>query len=504
MDGAPDTGGNVQGPPVSTPAERPQRSAPPPPSGEFNPSPLPPTAPAAPAAPAAPPAPTPELEPNNPAPNRPPDRRVAPAPIPTPERAIAPDGSPTGNPAPDATPDNVPVGGTATLPSGTTVTKTATGYEVSVPMGDPRPLVSPRPVKTPDGETINPGETVTEEKKAGGLPWWLTAPPLVAKVPQGTKVNATDPSSFVNPEPPKTPPPSQPPTDNPCRCNAPINNRLDKLDEKLTKALGGVSAAGDAGVLTYLRTMQNYAEKAWKSTQLQKAINALTLVTTLHNAYYLSRDVGATLGEMISLLLDTVGIDDEAGNPLDINAMVGKKVKAAINAALGEKLATNIGNSLTKASRIYQSASNVIWSIRNITDSTTDLLELTANNTGKIGNSLRESKVVDALTMPRFSENHRAGDATRRKTQRILDGIEQVDDTVGTLYAAVATVRDVQEEVQAAGQAKAKLIEELGTLPPRTDVPENQPVATASSAAAEASQAPNAQPVDLEPANATP
>ncbi|MBD1876253.1 hypothetical protein H6F75_22460 [Nodosilinea sp. FACHB-131] len=285
-----------------------------------------------------------------------------------------------------------------------------------------------------------------------------------------------------------------------------IQNKATDVQEKASNPVSGFPGLYGIGIESRVKlgNVDQFMRKAWETTRIQKAINALTLVTTLHNAYYLSRDVGSTLGEMISLLLDTVGIDDEAGNPLDINAMVGKKVKDVINAALGEKLATNIGNSLTKASRIYQSASNVIWSIRNITDSTTDLLEITANNTGKIGNSLRESKVVDALTMPRFSENHRAGDATRRKTQRILDGIEQVDDTVGTLYAAVATVRDVQEEVTAAGQAKNKLIEEIGTLAPRTDVPENEPIKAAAAEADEASQAPNADPLDLEPANGTP
>lgn len=461
----------------------------------------------------------------------PPTPTPAPSDLPWPQTApqTIPDTTPISPPAPTpnfnptSPPDPVPPTAPGTTPQPT---------DLEAPRETP-PNLGDDPLTPPAKDPLTPlnKATPTSAPKSplsalnNPLAPLLVAIPVVlidglrqkVNTPSGNLIDRTQPNpniQVVKPPPTPTVNVPQPPT---CAYERQrmidIQNKATDVQEKASNPVSGFPGLYGIGIESRLKLGQTFdllgnvnqfMRKAWETTRIQKAINALTLVTTLHNAYYLSRDVGATLGEMISLMLDTVGIDDEAGNPLDINTMVGDRVKSTINAALGEQLATNISNALTKASRIYQSASNVIWSIRNITDSTTDLLEITANNTGKIGNSLRLSKVVDALTMPRFSENHRAGDATRRKTQRILDGIEQVDDTVGTLYAAVATVRDVQEEIQVAGQAKDTLLEEIGTLAPRTDVPENEPVAIAADEADEASQAPNADPVDLEPADATP
>lgn len=479
-----------------------------------------------------------------PNPARQPTPGAAPRTLPPPVAQPTPTNTPWPGTEPQATPDTTPLTPPAPVPNFDT-TPTLDPPHAATPSTPPQPTDLETPSETPSDLSTNPNTPPVEDplnppQKPYSIPWpglgalslggastaaLAVAIPVVVidglrqkvNTPSGNLTNRTQPNpnvQVVTPPPTPTVNVPQPPT---CAYERQrvmdIQNKATDVQAKASNPVSGFPGLYGIGIesrvklgqtFDLLGNVDQFARKAWEATRIQKAINALTLITTVHNAYYLSRDVGSTLGEMISLLLDTVGIDDEAGNPLDINTMVGNKVKNAVNTALGEQLATNIGNALTKASRIYQSASNVIWSIRNITDSTTDLLEITANNTGKIGNSLRLSKVVDALTMPRFSENYKAGDATRRKTQRILDGIEAVDDTVGTLYAAVATVRDVQEEIQVAGQAKDTLIEEVRTLAPRTDVPENEPVAIAADEADEASQAPNADPVDLEPADATP
>lgn len=273
---------------------------------------------------------------------------------------------------------------------------------------------------------------------------------------------------------------------------------LKKIDATTTANL-----AATTGIRGYLGTMQAFAQKAWETTRLQKVIDVLTLATSLHNAYYLSQDVAATMGEMLTLVLETVGMKDEAGNPLDVNALVGKAIKDKLKEALGDKLYTSITNSLTRASRIYQSASNVIWNLRSIGDSTLDLLEIAANNTGKIGNALKLSKVVDALSYSHFSENYRAGDRTRRRVQDMLENIEQVDNTVGTLYATVASVRDIQEELQQTKQAKEQFLQDIGQLSPAS-TPENTPIKESSDDAAASSQSPNTQRSDLSPAYASP
>lgn len=368
------------------------------------------------------------------------------------------------------------------------------------PGRDDRPL-SPPPNPTDPFNPIEPTEMEgTEVPNMPQLPGLPVPPPLFR--PSGNEVFGPQPGGIKQP-PPKVPPapPKAPPN---CGCNAPLLDALGTLDGKVTALAGaGGEVASTATILNRLNQMQQFAEGAWQSTRLQKVIDLLTLITSLHNAYYLSQDVALTVGEMTSLMLDVVGIDDEQGAPLDINAMLGSAIKNALEAALGEELVDDVGSALTKANRIYQSASNVIWTLRNLQDSTTDLLEIAANNTGKIGNALKLSKVVDALSYPYMSENYKASDTTRRRIQNMLDGIEQVDDTVGTLYAATASVRDIQEEFTELGNAKDRFATEIGTLAPR-DTPENTPVRQSSDSANAASQPPDADPSDLDPANGTP
>jgi len=466
--------------------------------------------------------------------------RALPSPLPPP----APSDLPWPESPAQATPDTAPLAPPAPVPN-FTPTPTPEPPPAATPGTTPAPtdLEAPRetppnlgedPLTPPVKDPLTPLDKATPTSTPKSPLVALNHPlaPLAVAIPvvilDGVRQRVNTPTgSLITPTSPNTnvqrisPPVIQgPPTSSPttfCRYEqdrvTDIQTKTTNVQEQASNPVSGFPGLYGIGIesrvklgqtFDLLGNVDQFAKKAWEATRIQKAINALTLMTTVHNAYYLSRDVSSTLGEMISLLLDTVGIDDEAGNPLDINTLVANKVKDAINAALGEKLATNIGNSLTKASRIYQSASNVIWTLRNLTDSTTDLLEIAANNTGKIGNALKLSRVVDALSYRPMSENYKAGDATRRKTQRILDGLEQADDTIGTLYAAVAGTREIQEEIGELGQAKTRLLEDIGTLPPRDDVPANAPIQSASTEAKEASQAPNANPIDLEPADGTP
>ncbi|NEZ57800.1 hypothetical protein DXZ20_19550, partial [Leptolyngbyaceae cyanobacterium CCMR0081] len=308
-------------------------------------------------------------------------------------------------------------------------------------------------------------------------------------------------------------------TSSSCGCNGGINahtddviGQLDKrLNDKLDALQQGSQNAQLAAILAKLLEMENFAKKAWQNTHLDKLINLLTLVTVLHNGAMISRDIGETLGYVVSNALAAVGVKDEDGNALDINGLVGDSVTNFIKSVVGEDVYEDTRTSWQKANRVLQAGSNIIWTIRNISDTTSDLLEWTAENTGKIGNALKKYGVVGERSYPWMAERARVQDAYRNKLSRVFDGLESVEDTADSLAVVTSNVREIQEEVTELGEARQRFKDAIADVGP-DDIPgqpENVPISIAEDAAAVASQSPavtiatDAQRGDL-PDDATP
>ncbi|MBE9065131.1 hypothetical protein IQ260_00495 [Leptolyngbya cf. ectocarpi LEGE 11479] len=280
---------------------------------------------------------------------------------------------------------------------------------------------------------------------------------------------------------------------------------LGKIDATTTAT--NVTTAANAGQLgaiaTKLQTMQAFAEKAWRNTHADKLINLLTLTTVIHNGAMISRDIGETLGYVVSNGLAVVGVKDEEGNALDINGLVGSSVSNFIKSVVGEDVYNDTRTAWQKANRVLQAGSNIIWTIRNINDATQDVLEWTAENTGKIGNALIKYGVVGDRAYPFMSERVKAQDFYRRKFSRVFDGLESAENTASSLAVVTSNVREIQEEVNELGEARTRFTdavsdfgpEDIPGLPPENQLssssPENQPIATAEAAAEAASQSPD-------------
>ena len=232
-----------------------------------------------------------------------------------------------------------------------------------------------------------------------------------------------------------------------------------------------------ANTRSYLNSMQAFAAKAWESTRIQKVINALTLISVIHNAAMLSRFTGQTLLEALSGALDLFGIDDEEGNRLDLNAMLGKSVESLLKSVLGEEVYNDTSKAWQKANRIVQIGSNIVWSVRSIMDTSLELAEYIANNTGKIGNSLKRFGVVGENAFPDMSESARAQNKWRNKVDRYIDGLETIDNVADTIeYVASAPLEIAGElgEIQEQRNEIKVTITEGNPI----DYPPNEPIAT--------------------------
>lgn len=447
-DGQPDTGGD----PPGNIATRPQ-VAPRPNSPIYNPKPAEPGN--------TPPSSNPTAPPN--APESPEDLEDKTKPLIPP---ISPAGSPAPSPIPPSTPNPAtPAGSPTTIPNQSSSTNPAPSGSASGATDTPdldtkkdtdtlkihNPEGSDQIFKIPGYPDLKPGETIevedTESNRAIARAIYaaLTGVVVGGGIIAAKKVADLNKTSTTPVQPPSAPPP-QNPTDTGCRCNSPVLSRLDEFEKKL--GLNNiVSGAGDASVMGYLQKMQGFAEKAWETSRLQKVINALTLVTVLHNASMISRDVGETLGQALAQGLDVLGIEDEKGQALDVNGWFGKQANSFFEGIFGAERWRGINETWNKANRIISSASNIVYTIRSISDGVKEVTEMAAENTGKIGNALKRSGLVTERSYPWMAEKVRAQDAWSRKTARIMDGLESAENTASSLAQVTGNVKEIQDEM---------------------------------------------------------
>lgn len=256
---------------------------------------------------------------------------------------------------------------------------------------------------------------------------------------------------------------------------------LRKIDATTTRTKAtqnthlGISTATNGVVIqsrAYLTTMQSFAAKAWETTRMDKVLNALTVVAVIHNAAMLSKYTGQTLLDAFGGALDLFGIDDEEGNRLDLNSMLGRSVENLLKTVLGEDVYNDTSALWKRANRIVSVGSNIAWGVRTIMDSSLDLSEYIANNTGKIGNALKRFGVVGEGAYPTMSTGVKAGDKWRRKIDRYSAGLETVDNAAETIEYVSSVPLEITEELAQIELGR----QELSTLivdSPDKDYPDN-------------------------------
>lgn len=228
-------------------------------------------------------------------------------------------------------------------------------------------------------------------------------------------------------------------------------------------------------------------QKIGDRLKLNQIFSALNTILTVHNAAMLSNSLIQTLGDLLSNGLAAFGFKDDAGSDLDINSIVGKQVEALLKQILGEDVYNGTKLSWQKASRVVSTAANVAWTIQSIADSTRSIMEMTAENTGRIGNALKKYRVVGENAYSWMPEDVTSRTAAQAKIDKLIEGLSGVENAASSIGSVVGDVRSIQSEV---GELKTQR-EEFKTaieqaVAPATP-PENQPVKTAATAAKVAS-----------------
>ena len=312
----------------------------------------------------------------------------------------------------------------------------------SIPTPSPRPG---RPTQPQPNPSRQPDESPYEENRpaATGPAAPRSLPPLIPGLAQTPRARRTL-QPGLQPQP-TTPRPStkQKPG---CGCSPGI---LAGVAKNLNPIAANVGAEGasTAAILAKLGTMQTFAEKAWKATRLDKAMQALTLFTVLHNGAHLSRNLAETLGDVLSNGLAVVGLKDENDNRIDVNEVVGSTVSNWLKSLVGEEIYTSTKERWLKLNRVYQATANIAFTMRSLFDSTQEIASFAAENTGKIGNALKKAGVVFESAYKWLPERVRPQDTASLKFQRVLDGLDAAEDFAGSLQNVTGEVLEVQEQV---------------------------------------------------------
>lgn len=233
--------------------------------------------------------------------------------------------------------------------------------------------------------------------------------------------------------------------------------------------------------------------------KLVQVMNILSTAATLHNAAMLSANAAQTVGEAVTNSVQTFapmfGVDKEVAESFDLNEVLGKATNTTMENAIGKEAWGGTKETWLKLNRIITTASNIIWTVRSISDSAREVAEWTAENTGKIGNALKRFRVVGENAYSWMPEQVTAQNRWTRQIQRVTDGMERVENFAGSLSGAVSEVRSGKEEFEELKEQKQNFDKAIKEALPNNR-PDNDPTKKAADESDQASKSPNLQVSD--------
>jgi hypothetical protein len=211
-------------------------------------------------------------------------------------------------------------------------------------------------------------------------------------------------------------------------------------------------------------TAKSFLQTAWQTTRIDKILNYLSLLATLHNAAMLSRNLGASLGDVFSSIANnTISfIKNEESNDIDINATLGNTIENFLKGLLGEENYNNTSETFSRYNRIINAASNIIYSIQSVQAGLTEGLETVGSYTGKIGNALKKSGAVLESSYNWMSDKFSFKSGRLATLQRVIDGGEQIENVASEIANATSEFREAQQSVTEIGNSWNSIQTEVG------------------------------------------
>ncbi|MCG9885557.1 MAG: hypothetical protein MH825_08280 [Cyanobacteria bacterium] len=337
--------------------------------------------------------------------------------------------------------------------------------------------------------TTRPGETVTSDR------------PLILPIPAPQKITSSDrrPIQDRQTSPfdaPANPSPSA--AGSPCtsRCSTGIDAGVRQANEKLDRLTSGNAVAAGSGVaqgadlialnqvLANQRQMlnwmgptpptlkgaapgmggfiQRFFDTVLNNQIVQTTVNWLTFFVVFNNAMMLGRNVVETVGDLMTLSLEAFrrqfGLKDREDEMIDVNEAVRKGFDLWMVSLLGRDQYQALLAKWIQFNRIYQAGAQILYNVRSLFDGSRAILELLATNVARIGNALKNSRIVNGNAYPWMAENVSALTA---RWQRMYQAIENVENTASVLSGISGEVINIQDEAAELAESKQRFEEAL-------------------------------------------
>ncbi|MEM9805134.1 MAG: hypothetical protein AAF959_07620 [Cyanobacteria bacterium P01_D01_bin.56] len=230
---------------------------------------------------------------------------------------------------------------------------------------------------------------------------------------------------------------------------AAINAKLTKIDLTTTATGGGVAA--NAGVLSQVfatvTNVQKFSRQTWDFLQIDRILAVANFTFNLHNAYFISRNLVETLGWTVDSVLSILGfqLKDADDEPIQLTEILGDWINGAIDAVVPDETQTQISQTLEKANRIYQAATNIYYSMWSLFDSSQAIAEITGQYVGKIGNALKKSGAVLENSYGWMSERFDRIYTTNRKWEQLINAADAAEVTISEVGFVASEVTQIGE-----------------------------------------------------------
>lgn len=226
---------------------------------------------------------------------------------------------------------------------------------------------------------------------------------------------------------------------------------LNQLDSKMGPQLTG-GLAGKLGRMS-------------KWLQLDRAWAMLTYAAVLHNAWMLSSSFGQTLLSATSSFLEAIGIKDEDGSAIDVQALIGKKVEETATSIFGKEKVTYWEKQYKKYVRVYQAAANLLGSLTSIGYSIISVLEVIGSRISRIANALRQFGVVGDNAYSAMNE----ADSFQNPFFNRITRLEEAASTIDTVSSEVTSVRQTATDIKTQKKALDDSINAATTKQEKTE-----------------------------------
>lgn len=169
----------------------------------------------------------------------------------------------------------------------------------------------------------------------------------------------------------------------------PVINSVNTKQDQLGRAIKG---------------FQDFSEKAWKATQLDKVLSMLNFVLATHNAMMLSRNLASTMGEATTTTLRFLKVKSPTGQDIDVNQVLGTSINSYLSQIFGAANISATKKTFAKFNRILTAANGVMWGIRQMKDASIEAAEVGFGWVAKIGNAMKIQGILEEDAFPWMKE----------------------------------------------------------------------------------------------------